>query len=130
MATWEEVTGAAKRVCPSSTHPGWDDLIPVVRFCNGGNGEPHRLAYMINKETGQVWLVGAETPCSMEPFQVSARQGRILQTEVTPKVLDDLEGHLNKVADERDGNGDQTENALAARDLLDRFAMERRKGLK
>jgi len=126
MATCEEIKSATRHVCSSSVYPGWLDLSPPVRFCNGGSGRPHQLAYMLNEETQQVMLVGETEPRPIGPFRVSDRQGRLMQIEIPDALLDKLERFLNRVSDERQEEK-QTPNAKDARDFLDEFGMERHK---
>lgn len=127
MVTCGQIKSVAKKVYPSSTHPGWVDLSPPVRFSDGGSGKGPMLAFMLNEETGQVLFVEEENPRAINALLLSDLQGRILQTEITSKLLDELEKLLNMVSDKRSEDGTQTPEAVAARNLLDKFGMERHK---
>ncbi|MCX6718539.1 MAG: hypothetical protein NTY81_02995 [Candidatus Staskawiczbacteria bacterium] len=130
MATIQEIMAALGKngkVYPSSTCPGWHDISPPVRVCNGANGTPHQLICMINEETQQVILVGESVPRPIGPLRISDRQGPLMPIEIPAELLVELEEFLNTASDDKDGNGEQTEIALVARNLLDQFCFTRQK---
>jgi hypothetical protein len=130
MATLEQIRAATKKVYPSSVHRGCFDLSPPVRMVNKISDE-NVAAWLLDEQAETVRFVGCTGCYSIDDYEVSPLQGRIIPEGITEKMLDELEAFFNSVANEReadDGPGcSPTPNARKARDLLDVWFMTRDK---
>lgn len=136
MATCDEIKRTARRVYPSWTHPGCFDLSPPVRvICCPGQvgGTPRECgAWLLDPAKETVALVEYPEHCLVSDVVVSEDQGGLDKGKIPDTLWQELEKLLNLVADERQ-KGDngassvQTANAKAARNMLDKLRMERRK---
>ena len=131
MTTCEKIKRVAKVVYPSSMNPGCFDISPPVRVVQIETGV-NASAYLIDPGRECVRLVGRDGFYPTSKFVISERQGRTPIEEITDALIVELEEFLNRVTDEREQDDDglgsmPTHNARLARNLLDKFGLQRRK---
>jgi hypothetical protein len=132
MATCQDVKNAAKRVYPSWMNVGCFYLSPPVRMMRKVGDGLSGGAWLLDPKEETVRLVGQAGTFRVADFLIAPVQGRIKDEEISDEVWTELEELLNRVSNERkeddDGPGSMpTGNAKAARDMLDKLWMERRK---